>query len=96
MKPTLQERLVSEARAKYVRYSPEIGDYIDSFDAKDLDQIILHTIEQTIKEGCEVIEGMKKDEVKWQKAKYDVKSVEAVCYNRGVTDTQHALRGIIK
>jgi len=27
-----------EGREKYVKYSPEIGDYIDNFEAVDLDQ----------------------------------------------------------
>lgn len=101
MKPTLQERLTSEAkekiRIKYdLRYFDGSTYAVGEEFQKDLYQIILHTIEQTIKEGEVLAENLKKDEVKWQKAKYDVKSVEAVCYNRGVTDSQHALRGIIK
>jgi hypothetical protein len=38
------------------------------------------------------MELLKKDEVKWKKAKHDVKSVEAVIYNRGITDAQALVR----
>ena len=31
---------------------------------------------------------LKKDEVKWKKAKYDVKSVDAVLYNRALSDVE--------
>jgi len=32
------ETIQREGREKYVKYSPEIGDYIDNFEAVDLDQ----------------------------------------------------------
>jgi len=32
------ETMQREGREKYVKYSPEIGDYIDNFEAVDLDQ----------------------------------------------------------
>ena len=32
-----------EGREKYVKYSPEIGDYIDNFEAVDLDQHTANT-----------------------------------------------------
>ena len=41
---------------------------------------------------CDLLEGELKDEVKWQKAKYDVKSVEAVCFNRGIRKAQALIR----
>lgn len=67
-----------------------------SLQPEDLDQIILHTIEQTIKEGIEII----KDELK--NAPLEVQMSKGIIFANVVkrletlTDTQHALRGIIK
>lgn len=40
--------------------------------------------ETWLREEIVKLKGMKKDEVKWKKDKYDVKSVDAVLYNRAV------------
>lgn len=87
MKPTLQERLQQDAWEQYKldgKYK-EVTKY-------DLDQIILHTIEQTIKEGCEVIEDLLENcpAMNYEEDNYDAGRIHAL------TDTQHALRGIIK
>jgi hypothetical protein len=53
---TLQDRLVSEAREKYT--NPDDGLLnIGKYDHDVLDQIIRHTIEETIKEGCKITEN---------------------------------------
>jgi hypothetical protein len=36
-----------EARGKYVKHSPEIGDYIDSLEARDIDTLISQTVHAT-------------------------------------------------
>ena len=55
-----------------------------------IDTLIQKVITNTGEELLRRVEGERKDEVKWKKAKYDVKSVEAVCYNRGIdTIKQH-------
>ena len=96
MKPTLQERLTSEAkekiRIKYdLRYFDGSTYAVGEEFQKDLNQIILHTIEQTIKEGCAKIQSMK-DIYGLGDALYESEND----YNQALTDTQHALRGIIK
>ena len=54
----------------------------------------LHTIEQTIKEGCEVVEELSIKDGHW---KHDSdKSDWRNGYNQMRRDSQHALRGIIK
>lgn len=87
---TLQERLINEAREKHKRamfdYRNECGCGEIQL-TKVLDQIILHTIEQTIKEERERI-------VEWLKYEgYDYEDNQALY--KTLTDTQHALRGII-
>lgn len=53
----------------------------------------LHTIEQTIKEGCDEAEKIKKD---YKDTWFGDDEADRQNYNNGVTDSQHALRGIIK
>jgi hypothetical protein len=55
---TLQERLVSEARAKVLDFWPN-DDEITQTVLREVDQIIRHTIEETIKEGCDLPEKWK-------------------------------------
>lgn len=93
---TLQERLINEAREKHKRamfdYRNECGCGEIQL-TKVLDQIILHTIEQTIKEGCDEAEKIKKD---YKDTWFGDDEADRQNYNNGVTDSQHALRGIIK
>lgn len=87
---TLPERLVSEAREE-IQLSIQDG----TFSPEKVDQIILHTIEQTIKEGCEVVE---KNRISFESILNTVERVDKNRmhgYNHGLDDTQHALRGII-
>jgi hypothetical protein len=83
---TLQERLKSEAIEKY-------GE--SDFAWNDLETLILHTIEETIKEGCAVVEGMRKPISVDDLEVNDIHEIYKDGFNAALTDTQHALRGII-
>lgn len=110
---TLQERLVSEAREKdRLWIGNTYGTFLSEFPhqkkqlyftmeevLKIRDQIILHTIEQTIKEGIEVLPKRKVENATSHVETYDnfiTRNSECIGYNQALTDTQHALRGIIK
>ena len=116
---TLQKRLMSEARAKFLNFHEDLvvpedkvsefksfEEYVMDKEMEFMDQIILHTIEQTIKEGCEVVEGMKQalfeppdnyenNNPNYQRVR-DNEQRKIDISNQVLTDTQHALRGIIK
>ena len=109
MKPTLQERLTSEALEDFKKtflgcdqcqYGNRQGDWIERW----IESRILHTIEQTIKEG-----ELSDDEIDAEVATYELATDEQkkfiemgmLAYRQKVmdkyqTDSQHALRGIIK
>jgi hypothetical protein len=91
---TLQERLVSEGRKMLGEPAEGYSHY--NVDGCTVDQIILHTIEETIKEGCEVVEGMKRPVSIEDRVESAFGSLEEDNRNQALTDTQHALRGIMK
>jgi hypothetical protein len=97
---TLQERLVSEAREKYAQdTSPKAHNLLS---AEDLEILILYTIEQTIKEVVEVVQTHKEGDESRNECDADGLYCRSGCVHDAVkriqnfTDTQHALRGIIK
>ena len=51
-----------------------------------LNRLVETVYQARTEEVVKIAEGMTKDEVKWRKAKYDVKSVDAVLYNRALSD----------
>lgn len=102
---TLQERLVSEARDRFLEWDKDATKLKCKPD--DLlffaDQIILHTIEQTIKETLEdVIElGHKAEKFHDRETELARGCRQGIAFyrdaiSRKATDTQHALRGIMK
>ena len=94
---TLQERLMSEFDKKFEgTYMEDM--YRDEVDGEvqmvqlgtEVKRFILHTIEQTIKEGEKVIETLREEH------NIPCQPDEVLDYEQALTDTQHALRGIIK
>jgi hypothetical protein len=63
----LSDRLVSEARTKVLDFWPN-DDEITQTVLREVDQIILHTIEETIKDGCKENEFNPEDEINKQNA----------------------------
>jgi hypothetical protein len=98
---TLQERLMIRASAELrtitLALNSENEETLIVISHEKLEQIIRHTIEETIKEGCE---NLPKAQEEPPHAGYT--AVEAGMYsyakgyNQALTDTQHALRGIMK
>lgn len=93
MKPILQERLMSEAIEKLeglVQWeTPEHETEVKEW----LKTLILHTIEQTIKEVLALAPGFQSSIT--HEVTYDAGVTEYMARIKAVTDTQHALRGII-
>ena len=94
MKPTLQERLASEARLRLASEMMKPEDDGDTFGV--LDAIILHTIEQTIKEGCEVVEGMKREDKECLCAHGGGCGCEIRDYNQACRDISKELVSMLK
>lgn len=105
---TLQERLVSEAREQYQQGVARALTTETYSIEQCLQEIILHTIEQTIKEGEKNMSGaidLIRDRINYNKpgiGRYPQvdKEVETLIWcqfqiEKALTDTQHALRGII-
>lgn len=90
---TLQERLVSEAVAKYAQdTSPKAHNLLS---AEDLETLILHTIEQTIKEERERVNKILAGHGKGCDPRYHAECIEMIHEDvNKPTDTQYALRGI--
>jgi hypothetical protein len=104
---TLQERLISEAREKFIReYCVNRGGirWIRSifYDEQDKIEKVLAAIEeatkvaieQTIKEVLELAPGFQSTIT--HEVTYDVGVMEYMARIESITDTQHALRGIMK
>lgn len=94
---TLQERLMSEAEKIIADKISECdGGWSPRFEPvlEDLDQIILHTVEQTIKEERKRIKKDLKDA--WAPDSWGIDYIYKERFLQALTDTQHALRGIIK
>ena len=84
------EQLKAEAREKYVQHSPEIGDYMDSFGARELDHLIEHTHTQTIQSVRERVEKLKKEDDEC------IKGQVHRAYNQALTDLLKDLKAPVE
>lgn len=95
---TLEERLQREARKSYETFNRRSTEPTNTF----LDQIISHTISETLKEAVKVIEGEKRCDHKWEQTGYNCTlcGIEEYfaygdCYfNEAITTTLTTLEGL--
>ena len=78
------KEMIEEAVANIHKGELLIPEERKEYNTEILTTLLTKHEEAILQKDIERMEMMKKDEVKWKKAKYDVKSVDGVIYNRAL------------